>query len=98
MNPFFIIQSTIHQNVLKLEELKLDLSEDKISNIFELEDQCSWIEITNKYYSAIGIIHGLRSMLTVMAESFINCLIFVLCKPEIKSSSRLFEAIIMTKN
>nr|WP_298892739.1 hypothetical protein [uncultured Acinetobacter sp.] len=94
VNPFFIIQSTIHQNFLKLEELKLDLSEDKISNIFELEDQSSWVEITNKYYSAIGIIYGLRSMLPVMAESFINCLIFVLCKPEIKSSSRLFEAVI----
>ena len=94
VNPFFIIRSTIKQNFSKLNELKLDLSEDKISSIFELEDEHKWTEITNKYYFAIGLIHGLRSMLPVMAESFINCLIFILCKPEIKSSSRLYDSVI----
>ena len=94
VNPFFIIKATINQNFSKLEELQLDLSQDKISNIFELEDEHKWAEITNKYYFATGLIHGLRSMLPVMAESFINCLIFILCKPEIKSSSRLYEAVI----
>lgn len=33
-------------------------------------------------------------MLPVMAESFINCLIFILCKPEIKSNTRFYENII----
>lgn len=94
VNPFFIIKSTINQNFSKLEKLQLDLSKDKISSIFELEDEHKWAEITNKYYFAIGLIHGLRSMLPVMAESFINCLIFILCKSEIKSSSRLYDSFI----
>lgn len=94
VNPFFRIKATISQNFSKLEELQLDLSQDKISNIFELDDEHKWTEITNKYYFATGLIHGLRSMLPVMAESFINFLIFILCKPEIKSSSRLYEATI----
>ncbi|MFW1844318.1 hypothetical protein ACG9YY_15475 [Acinetobacter pittii] len=94
VNPFFRIKTTIHQHFLKLEELKLDLDKDKISNIFDLEDQNTWINITDKYYFAIGLIYGLRSMLPVMAESFINCLIFLLCKPEIKNNSRLFDSII----
>ncbi|HAV5499776.1 TPA: hypothetical protein MW165_002376 [Acinetobacter baumannii] len=94
VNPFFRIKTTIHQHFLKLEELKLDLDKDKISNIFDLEDQNIWINITDKYYFAIGLIYGLRSMLPVMAESFINCLIFLTSKPEIKNNSRLFDSII----
>lgn len=94
VNPFFIIKQTISQNFSKLKELELDLSKDKIASIFELEDQHKWTEITDKYYFAIGLIHGLRSMLPVMAESFINCLIFILCKPEIKASSRLYDSFI----
>ncbi|MDC4505896.1 hypothetical protein NQ775_18925, partial [Acinetobacter baumannii] len=54
VNPFFRIKTTIHQHFLKLEELKLDLDKDKISNIFDLEDQNIWINITDKYYFAIG--------------------------------------------
>lgn len=94
VNPFFRIKTTIHQHFLKLEELKLDLDKDKISNIFDLEDQNIWVNITDKYYFATGLIYGLRSMLPVMAESFINCLIFLTCKPEIKNNSRLFDSII----
>ncbi|MDM1249486.1 hypothetical protein HX005_19205 [Acinetobacter sp. R933-2] len=94
VNPFFIIKSTIRQNFSTLKKLQLDLSQDKISSIFELEDEYKWTEVANKYYFAIGIIHGIRSMLPVMAESFINCLIFILCKSEIKSSSRLYDAVV----
>lgn len=91
VNPFTRIKTTINQHFSKLEELKLDISEDKISNIFELDDVQKWTEITNKYHFAVGLIYGLRSMLPVMAESFINCLIFVLCKPEIKANQRLYD-------
>lgn len=94
VNPFFRIKTTIHQHFLKLEELKLDLNQDRISNIFDLEDQNTWIKITDKYYFAIGLIYGLRSMLPVMAESFINCLIFLTSKPEIKANTRLFDSTI----
>lgn len=94
VNPFFIIKATISQNFSKLRDLQLDLEQDKISSIFEVDDDQKWTEIMNKYYFAIGLIHGLRSMLPVLAESFINCVIFILCKPEIKSSSRLYDSII----
>ncbi|MBU3167805.1 hypothetical protein [Acinetobacter baumannii] len=94
VNPFFIIRASVSQNFSKLKELQLDLEQDKVSNIFELDDDQKWTEIMNKYYFAVGLIHGLRSMLPVLAESFINCIIFILCKPEIKSSSRLYDSII----
>lgn len=93
VNPFFRIQSTVDQHFSKLAELELDLSKDKISNIFEVDDNSKWSEILNKYHFAVGLIYGLRSMLPVMAESFINCLIFILCKPEIKSDEKLYESI-----
>lgn len=94
VNPFFRIKATINQHFTKLEELKLDISEDKISNIFDLDDPQKWSEITNKYHFAVGLIYGLRSMLPVMAESFINCLIFLLCKPEIKNNQRMYDSTI----
>lgn len=94
VNPFSRIKSTIDQHFLKLAELELDISQDKISNIFDLEDQHKWTEVTNKYYFAVGLIYGLRSMLPVMAESFINFLIFILGRPEIKSNQRLFDTTI----
>ena len=40
---------------------------------------------------AIGIIFGLRSMLPVLAESFVNLILFLLAKQEIKTNDRLFQ-------
>lgn len=94
VNPFCRIKTTVNHHFSKLAELELDISKDRIPNIFDLEHEHKWTEITNKYHFAVGIIYGLRSMLPVMAESFINCLIFILCRPEIKSNQRLFDTTI----
>jgi hypothetical protein len=34
---------------------------------------------------------ALRFMVPVLAESFINLLVFMLCRPDIKSNPRLYE-------
>jgi len=51
----------------------------------------NWKYVSDKYDRAIGMTFGLRSMLPVLAESFINLLIFVLAKPEVKTNERLFQ-------
>ncbi|MDO7473642.1 hypothetical protein Q5X58_15630 [Acinetobacter baumannii] len=99
INPFTRLQDTIRLLFGKLEELNLNPVEDKISSPLHYSDnieqiQQIWKERTERYNFAIGLIYGLRSMLPVMAESFINLLIFVLCKPEIKKNSRLFNSIL----
>ena len=44
------------------------------------------------YCYAVGLSFGLRSMLPVLAESFINLLLFILCRPDIKTNDRLFKS------
>lgn len=99
VNPFTRIQDTIRLLFGKLEDLNLNIEEEKndysIHNINKNnseEFKKLWSERTEKYNFAIGLVYGLRSMLPVMAESFINLLIFILCKPEIKNNERLFQS------
>lgn len=94
MNPFKRVQETIHQHFIKLKELQLNISEDKVSNFSDHECLDQLNNLIQKYHFAIGLVYGLRSMLPVMAESFINCLIFILCKKEIKNDSRLYDTVI----
>src|SRR6266487_25270 len=47
--------------------------------------------IANASYEAFGLCRSVRMLLPVLAETFVNFLIYVLCKPEIKADRRLFE-------
>ncbi|MDC5426681.1 hypothetical protein [Acinetobacter baumannii] len=97
INPFVRLQDTIRLLFGKLEELNIDPEKDKISNPFHYSENIDevkkvWSERSERYMLATGLVYGLRSMLPVMAESFVNLLIFCLCKPEIKSNERLFTS------
>ncbi|AOA70856.1 hypothetical protein BAY15_0422 [Stenotrophomonas rhizophila] len=46
-------------------------------------------EMAAKYSKGLGLCFGIRSMLPVMAESFVNLLLFALMRPELKSDQRL---------
>lgn len=95
VNPYKRISSAVEQNFNKLKELNLDPQTDKISQPVTPEEfssyQKRWAEVAEKYDYAIGLAFGIRSMLPVLAESFVNLLLFVLGKPEIKVNSRLFQ-------
>lgn len=98
INPYYRIKSTIEQSFIKLNELNLNLENDRVDlkvmqNQMEFDEvKKKWMETTQKYDFAIGQVFGLRNMLPVMAESFINFLLFILCKPEIKLSDRLYQS------
>jgi len=47
--------------------------------------------IANASYEAFGLCRSVRMLLPVVAETFVNFLIYVLCKPEIKADKRLYE-------
>ena len=95
VNPYKRISSAVEQHFKKLHELSLNPSEDKIPQPVTEDDfatyQKRWTDVSAKYDYAIGLAFGIRSMLPVLAESFVNLLLFVLGKPEIKSNSRLFQ-------
>ncbi|MFV0889625.1 hypothetical protein ACNKH9_23050 [Metapseudomonas otitidis] len=95
LNPYHRIRSTVEFQINKIEELELNPAKDKIGNLFQDNDiegtTKRWDIITEKYTLAIGLTFGLRAMLPVLAESFINLLIFVLSRKEIKENERLFN-------
>lgn len=97
INPFARLQETIRILFKKLEELNIDPDNDKIASPFKYSEDLEvvkkvWEERSEKYMFATGLIYGLRSMLPVMAESFVNLLIFTLCRPEVKKNERLFNS------
>lgn len=95
VNPYARLTRTIHS--LRRELSKLDLS-SPFSSQFNTpasaaEQTALWRSVTESHSRAYGLCFGIRSMLPVWAEAFLNLLIFVLARPDIKSDSRLLESI-----
>ena len=98
INPYKRIESAVEQHFLKLKELDLDPQRDKVPHPSSKSDWESYGDrltaATDKYSYAVGLTFGLRSMLPVLAESFINLILFILCRPDIKSNERLLQSTI----
>ena len=95
VNPYERLTRTIHS--LRRELSKLDLS-SPFSNQFNTPISASeqaqlWKAVAESHSRAYGLCFGIRSMLPVWAEAFLNLLIFVQARPDIKSDSRLLESI-----
>ncbi len=92
VNPYQRIRRSVSQLSEELRSLELDqLSE--LSNVLDEEDRetslRSWDEAAKKINRGFGLCFGIRSMLPIMAEAFINLILYVLMRPEIKADSRL---------
>ncbi len=95
LNPYHRIDLIVSKNIkslraldVKIEEYR-DLVKLNKKNLPTLEE--NWKYVQDKCDSAISMTFGIRSMLPVLAESFINLLIFILAKPEIKTNVRFFK-------
>ena len=51
-----------------------------------------WREAGERLHRAFGLCFGIRSMLPVMAEAFVNLVLFILMRPELKADSRLRDS------
>ncbi|WMJ00311.1 hypothetical protein RBU55_01795 [Pseudomonas chlororaphis subsp. aurantiaca] len=95
VNPFKRIKRAVTENFNQLDALSLNPTTDRVLHPKTKEDMAGfnerWMALSTRYSAAVGLVFGLRSMLPVLAESFINLLIFVLAKPEIKNNERLFQ-------
>jgi hypothetical protein len=95
INPYKRISSAVEQHIKKLEELNLSPQMDKLPQPITEDEYMlykqHWAEVANKYNYAVGLAFGIRSMLPVLAESFVNLLLSILGKPEIKNNDRLFQ-------
>ena len=95
VNPYWRLTRAIDS--LRKELSTLDLS-SPFSEGFNtpsttVEESESWNLVNEAHSRAFGLCFGIRSMLPVWAEAFVNLLIFVHARPDIKDDPRLLESI-----
>lgn len=95
VNPYWRLTRAITSLKLELSQLNLvsAFSDTFNTPITASEQFKQWEEVSKTYSKAFGLCFGLRSMLPVQAEAFVNLLIFVLARPDIRADTRLLESI-----
>lgn len=93
VNPYRRIEGAIEKLLGDLRELKLRPEDEAIPDITNAEQITAdrWGDLAGKYAKGLGLCFGIRSMLPVMAEAFVNLILFVLMRPDFKSDDRLRE-------
>jgi len=93
VNPYQRLRRTIEKMLSDVHALDLQPETQAIPDITEIDDiqqdRCG--EILGRYSKGLGLCFGIRSMLPVMAEAYVNFLLFALMRPELKSDERLRE-------
>lgn len=93
VNPFWRLTRAIRN--LNNELLSIDLKEPSRNEYYSPFDlsarEAEWKALGERINQAFGLCFGIRSMLPVRAESFVNLLIFVLARQDIRSDTRLME-------
>lgn len=94
INPFQRIKASIDALIGELKTLGLSDEEGPELDVLDPEVREQWNEIGAKYSQGFGLCFGIRAMLPILAEAFVNLLLFVLCRPELKADKRLYENIL----
>lgn len=94
VNPYQRIRQSLAELLDTLRELRLGDAEPSESRLFQnIEDaeryKTDSAERGQKVSLGLGLCFGIRSMLPVLAESFVNLLLYVLMRPELKKDGRL---------
>lgn len=96
INPYKQLNDTIEQFITELSELDLDPENENLQNPTSPANYSNFMEKMNKlmerYNKGIGLAISLRIMLPILAESFVNLVIFILCRPDIRNNKRLFDS------
>lgn len=95
INPYARLKRSVDLLLKEVRTLALDPSADAIHDLLAPVDVTGAVDIETfkatmaRYSRGVGMCFGIRSMLPVIAEAFINMLIFVMLRPEIKIDPRL---------
>ncbi|MDN7602652.1 hypothetical protein [Burkholderia gladioli] len=91
VNPYQRIRSSVDSLLRELNALNLRPEDDAMPDIASVQQvlNTDWSDVTTRYSKGLGLCFGIRSMLPVMAEAFVNLLLFALMRPELKSNQRL---------
>jgi len=96
VNPYQRIKRSIVGLLEELEALNLQPDQEAIDMAeWTAEDPTAlstrWEETAARYSKGFGICFGIRSMLPILAEAYVNLLIYLLMKPELRGDDRLRE-------
>ncbi len=93
VNPYQRLRRSVDTLMGELSAMELDANRDSLPDLADEKDpgtfQAKWREHADKYSRAIGLCFGIRSMLPVMGEAFVNLLLYILMKPELRKDERL---------
>lgn len=98
VNPYRRLKMSVEKLLVELNELDVDNIEEPdfttMSNpLMTHHDALDiWREAGSRLHKAFGICFGIRSMLPVMAEAFVNVILFILMRPELKADARLRDS------
>lgn len=93
VNPYHRLSSSVSKLMIELEELQLQPEDEAIPDLTNAEQFLNenWANVLTKYTKGLGLCFGIRSMLPVMAEAYVNLLLFVLMRPDLRADDRLRE-------
>jgi hypothetical protein len=94
INPYQRLRRSISQLQNQLDRLDIDIPRDSAIDLRDPAGPAKWTSMSERYSLASGLCFGIRAMLPVMAESFVNMLLYLLLRPEIKTDDRLRENVI----
>jgi hypothetical protein len=98
VNPYKTLRESILNLHAELGELQLDPEREELGNPASVDDFHRFNEqlkaLMQRYDRGIGLAMALRLMIPVLAESFINLILFVLCRPDVKQNPRLYESVV----
>lgn len=100
VNPYQRIKRSVDKLISELDQLQLDSETDHFESIWsqnataripDPDRKREWAAVAERYSKGLGICFGIRSMLPVLAESYVNLLLYILMRPELKTDARLRE-------
>ena len=98
VNPYVRIRRAITELHNELKSLDLDPEGRKLGSIWQdnSPDEAGklWTDAANRYSKGVGLCFGIRSMIPVLAESFVNLVLSILMRPDLKTDNRLRENIL----
>ena len=97
INPYQRIRAAINSLAKELALLEVPSKDDQQKSVADFDSPEEWSQVWKSHAQTIsratGLCFGIRSMLPVMAEAFVNLLMYMQMKPELKKDDRLRENI-----
>jgi hypothetical protein len=97
VNPYQRIRRAVIRLLDELDALHLDPESDRIDDMWALADEAvrvRWDEARKRYAEGFSISFAIRSMLPILAESYVNLVLFAMMRPEFRSDDRLRENVV----